>query len=50
LSNNGQLMQQTTRFDLLLQPKAMIQVGAMITLRNGAQGLDPPRSLLSWGP
>jgi len=41
-------VEQTTRFDLLLQTKAMIQAGAMMALGNGAQGLSPPRSLLCW--
>ena len=39
--------EQTIRFDLLPQEKAMIQAGTMMTLGNKAQGLDFPRSLLT---
>jgi len=43
-------MEQTTSFDILLQAKALIQVGTMTTLGNRAQQLHPRWSLLSWGP
>jgi len=43
-------VEQTTRFDLLLQIKAMIQIGAMMTLGNWAQGLGHRRPSLFWGP
>jgi len=38
---------QTTRFDRLFPTNAMVWVKAMLTLRKGAQRLDPLRSLLS---
>jgi len=39
--------EQTIRPDLLLHTKAMIQVWAIMTFENVAQGFSPPKSLLT---